>query len=97
MQRSTLYTILAAVFLCAAAPAPAKNPGDTPEYPTKFANTGQPMQTLLTSGYKITAMSTGLDTFSFVLEQNGKMVLCSVRNPDKPAAGQMLSQCFALN
>ena len=88
---------LCAVVLCAAAPDSVKNPGDTPEYPTKFANVGQSMEALLNTGYKISAMSTGLDTFSFVLEQNGKTILCSVRNPEKLASSEMLAQCFALN
>ena len=86
-----------ACLLLATPPARAENPGDTPEYPTRFANTGKPLQALLSEGYRVVSSHLGLDTIGYVLERDGKWVTCSVRNADKGKADEMLSQCFAMN
>lgn len=98
-----MNSIVPSVTLCCLAaaacilPARAANPGSTPEYPTRFANMGKPMDALLNSGFRVTAVTLGLDTVGFALEHDGKLVFCSVRNAESPSPDTMLSQCFALN
>ena len=77
--------------------APAANPGETPEFTTKFSNTGKSLQSILDAGFHIVSSHLGIDTMGFVLERQGKWVTCSLRNTEKAGPDQMLSQCFALN
>ena len=85
------------LFACSGQAAPVANPGDTPEFPTRFANSGKPLQVLLNEGFRIVSSHMGIDTMGFVLEHDGKWMACSLRNTDKAGPDQMLSQCFALN